>query len=66
MLSCRSIAMLAVALSSVLMAPIGTARADDAKHPELERRMGYLQSGLGGQRLKYDPTKALGRRSRRR
>ena len=60
MLNRRSIAMVAVALSSVLMAPIGTARADDAKYPNWKGEWDTFNPGLGGQRLKYDPTKAFG------
>jgi hypothetical protein len=57
-----STGVVAVALSAALMMTTGGARAaDDAKYPNWKGRWNIiLTPGLGGQRVKFDPTKPWG------
>jgi hypothetical protein len=56
-----SIGAVAVALASASMMTSGVRAADDATYPDLKGRWNVvLVPGLGGQRVKFDPTKPWG------
>ena len=51
-----------VALAAALMMTAGGARAaDDAKYPSWKGQWDVINPRLGGQAIKFDPTKAWGR-----
>jgi len=54
----RSIEVLA--LATALMLALGSAWADDAKYPSWKGEWNAINPRLGGQQVKYDPTKAFG------
>jgi len=57
----------AFAFAVALMLSVGSARAaDDAKYPNWKGHWDPINPRLGGQAIKFDPTKAWGRHSRRR
>jgi hypothetical protein len=60
MLGRSSTAMIAVALVSALTTPTGGARAESANYPNWKGQWDTINPRLGGQGVKYDPTKAFG------
>jgi len=48
------------ALATALMLALGSAWADDAKYPSWKGEWNAINPRLGGQQVKYDPTKAFG------
>ena len=51
----------ALALAAALLATLGAAQAaDDAKYPSWKGQWDYINPRLGGQSVKFDPTKAFG------
>jgi hypothetical protein len=60
MLGRGSIHVIALVLVSALATPTGGARADNAKYPNWEGEWDTINPRLGGQGVKYDPTKAFG------
>jgi hypothetical protein len=59
-LAMTTLALTTLALACALTTPNGGARADDAKYPNWKGQWDYVNPRLGGQSVKYDPTKAFG------
>jgi hypothetical protein len=61
MLNRSSIGPVAIALAAALMVTVGGAQAaDDARYPNWKGQWDAINPRLGGQAIKYDPTKAWG------